>query len=263
MVPDARQSAAYEVNQRETIVGQSLILEADGVTTTWRATRWVQGTSGWTAELIPTLHDSRHSASAINSLGQMAGGSPTATGEERFYSFDGTTVVDRGGLGGPAEVGGINVDGTIVGSVGIPKDRAAVSHVNELPVLLPDLGGQASFATAINDLGVIVGSAMNPAGEFRAVRWTRSPTTGNYVVEDLGLSRGRAFSINNEGEIVGSFVTSRGERGFYRSKSGAIKELPMISYASIAYAINESGQVTGTSWVRRSDAHAVLWTNVR
>lgn len=121
----------------------------------------------------------------------------------------------------------------------------------------------AGRARVHNDRGEIVGYSLNTAGESRAVRWTRAPATGQYVIEDLGLTNARAWDINNEGEIVGSSVGRQGERGFYRTRTGTTKVLPILSYSAIAYAINERADIAGISVFRNSYWHAVLWTNVR
>ena len=92
-------------------------------------------------------------------------------------------------------------------------------------------------------------------------RWTGSISTG-YVIEDLALTNARAWDINSSGEIVGSFVGRRGERGFYQTAMGVTKEFPILGYAGIAYAINENAQIVGISWFRSRYSHAVLWTGV-
>lgn len=262
-VTGATQSTGYDVNQAETIVGWTYFRNPDGTSDGSRATRWAKGAAGWTADLIPTLNGSRHDASTINASGWIAGASPTAAAEEHFYLFDGATTIDRGGFGGPVETHDVNVHGTIVGASSTNLTaHAFISYPNAPPELLPNLGGR-SGARAINDQGEIVGYSLNTAGESRAVRWTRVAATGQYVIEDLGLARARAWDINNEGEIVGSFVGRQGERGFYQTRLGTTKELPILSYSAIAFAINERADVAGISVFRNTYTHAVLWTNVR
>ncbi len=262
-IDGATQSSGYDVNAAETIVGESHFRNPNGTSAGSRATRWEKSATAWTPSLIPTLHESRHDAGSINALGHIAGASPTAAGEERLYFFDGINTVDRGGWGGRVIAHDVTVHGTIVGTTSTgPNGRAFISYSGQAPQLLPDLGGR-SGARAINELGEIAGYSLNAAGESRAVRWTRATPTNEYVIEDLGLKNARAWDINNEGEMVGSFVGRHGERGFYRTRSGTTKELPILSYAAIAYAINERADVTGISVFRNTYWHAVLWTNVR
>lgn len=205
-------------------------------------------------------------AGAINEVGEAAGylyGTPEASA----FFFDGVTTTVLQSLGGPAQARDVNVHGVVVGhsltspTAPFATHRAFVSTGTGPPLQLPDLGGRSS-ASAINDAGVIVGFSLNLAGDSRAVRWTGS-VAGGYVIEDLGLTNARAWDINASGEIVGSYVGRQGERGFYQTATGVTKELPILGFAGIAYAINENAQIVGISWFRSKYSHAVLWTGVR
>jgi probable HAF family extracellular repeat protein len=72
------------------------------------------------------------------------------------------------------------------------------------PTALPQLPNAVRYdPNAINDNGIIVGTARTTSGVYLAVRWVL--LGGNWTVEDLGSLGGdsEAKSINNTGQIVG------------------------------------------------------------
>jgi len=261
---DYRGGFAFDANSDEQIVGYGALYE-NGSYNGDRALLW----SGPTAVpvLVAGLENRSAVAGAINEGGDAVGYLSPGTSEESVFFFDGATTTFLETLGGPGEPRDVNNHGVVVGvslasaTEPFSSQRAFVSSTSGPARKLPDFGGR-SAALAINDGGVIVGYALNAAGESRAVRWTGSISTG-YVIEDLGLPRARAWDINSAGEIVGSFVGTRRERGFFRSASGITKELPILSYSAIAYAINENAQIVGISYFRNTYTHAVLWTGAR
>jgi probable HAF family extracellular repeat protein len=100
---------------------------------------------------------------------------------------------------------------------------------------LGTLGGENSFATAINDRGVVVGRSQTADGTYHGFRWRRG------VLTDLG-----PFSpsdINNRGQIVG---TRDDTTGAYLWRRGTLVRLGTLAFP---YAINDRGQVVGTSAV--------------
>jgi probable HAF family extracellular repeat protein len=127
-----------------------------------------------------------------------------------------------------------------------------------------DLGtlGGASFATAVNDLGQVVGYSYTTQGVQRAFLWLPRPAYGfDRGMHDLGALPGgwsHANDINNLGQIVGA------------SRMGALDQynepiehaflwdpathamidlgvLPNSEGGSGAWAINDAGQVVGSS----------------
>ncbi len=125
----------------------------------------------------------------------------------------------------------INQHGTVVGTQSSPL-RAWVSSAGEPAQLLPlPSGAVSSWASDVNDLGIIVGAA-GPAysPEFGGVAVVWTPTgQGTYDVQQLsvlpGHARANATAINNLGDIVGF-----SSNGTYRypvlwSLQGAIQDL--------------------------------------
>lgn len=115
-----------------------------------------------------------------------------------------------------------------------------------------DLG--PGYAFGINELGQVVGTS-----GVRAFMWQ----SGNMV--DLGVLPGghdsNAFSINNNGQVVGWSSSSDGDRAYLweAGKMTSLGILPDASGRSEATAINDAGQVTGWSDTATGASHAFLF----
>lgn len=153
---------------------------------------------------------------------------------------------------------------------------------------LGTLGGSLSEATAINDLGQVVGSAETSEGYQRAFIWD-----ANNGMNDLGTilpvlpgdntAQAGAWGINNNGQVVGwvnSKHVSHTPHAFLWTPGGTdgeaynpqMKTLGTIAsgccphnnvdgWRSVAYDINEDGQVVGWSDADgECDERAFLWT---
>jgi probable HAF family extracellular repeat protein len=272
---DDMQSTAYGANESEQIAGGSYTKVTTGGVTTYpsRAVRWT--TSGAGGTLLGNLGGSYTTATAINTLGEIAGGSTSADGQMRPFLWNpnpapGGTLTDLDFFAGvDFQAEDRNASGTIVGAVRSTPSTLQTAFVWRAGVfaLLPDLGappagdGIVSYATGVNDAGVIVGFVNTASFGIRAVRWNLAD--GRYVVENLGLGTGsQASDINNAGEIVGIHRATRSNGGFYLAGS-ILKELPALSGTARPVRINENGDVVGFSNFRNGYTHAVVWTHVR
>ncbi len=155
---------------------------------------------------------------------------------------------------------GINASGQITG--GSPDGGGGFRYSNGTITALGTLpGGTASYGFAINDDGVIVGSADNASGQGRAF------ITSGATLVDLGVLPGGTasdgLSINNAGEVVGDSDIPGGTHAFYYS-SGTMLDLGTLGGAnSVAYSINSSGDAvgeSGTDPANSSQIHAFLYT---
>ncbi|RAO54396.1 hypothetical protein [Micromonospora saelicesensis] len=111
-------------------------------------------------------------------------------------------------------------------------------------VELGTLGGDSSFALAMNNRGDVVGRAQAADGTYRGFLWRHGRMT------DLG-----AFTptdVNDRGQVVG--YPADGSGG-YVWDHGVVRPL---GPSAIPVAINNRGQVVG-----RTDEGPVLWTNGR
>lgn len=110
---------------------------------------------------------------------------------------------------------------------------------------LGTLGGDSSYATAMNDGGDVVGRAQTADGTYRGFLWRH----GRMI--DLG-----AFDptdVNDHGEVVG--IGDDGSGGYVWHR-GVLR--PLGDPSALPVSINNRGQVVG-----RTDAGPVLWTNGR
>jgi len=171
--------------------------------------------------------------------------------------------------GGHSTASMINSHGQIVGhGAEEPKtDTRAYAWSSEYG-LVPDLGsvyGQSSFATNINDKGVIVGYMGTTSGSLRAY------LLGQGQMYDLGLLSSieydEAFSvatdINNNGQVVGySHNSENSLHAFIWDHETGMVDLGNLGHGrSYAYAISDLGTVVGWSQVdSKAGYRAFSWT---
>ena len=137
-------------------------------------------------------------------------------------------------------------------------------------------GFKYTQVAAVNDAGEIAGSVQNGrtdaqgADVAHAAVWSNGKST---LLGTLGGDYSRAFGINDNGDIVGKADLPRSYfsttlHGYSRRThaflwtSGAMADLQTLGGDnSLAYAINDHGQVVGYSETAAGDTHACLWQN--
>jgi len=220
----------------------------------------------YTVTDLGTLGGTEAVATAINASGQITGGSTNASGAYHAFLYSNGTMTDLGTLGGPSSQGqGINKTGEIAGYAQLPPTTTAgypprpasfYSAFYTVSGKETAIGQTGGVAYAINDSGQIV--AVEPTG---AVLYTNGVGTN---LGNLGSPDGtEATGINDLGEVVGySFLTNGNFRGFYWI-NGTMTEMGTLGGDwSQAYAVNESGQITGTAYTAGNAAnHAFLYTS--
>jgi probable HAF family extracellular repeat protein len=161
---------------------------------------------------------------------------------------------------------GLNDSGEIIGYV--PSGGtylAAVWQSGAVTVLAPPNGASRWVMTGINTAGDISGYALGSSQG--AVLWQAGAIT---TLATLGGSGGSATGLNNEGQVVGDSQTATGliEAALWQngtaSNLGALpgaKGATSTSALSIAYGINDNGQIVGVSATATSINHAFLWQN--
>ncbi len=108
---------------------------------------------------------------------------------------------------------------------------------------LGDLGGGASEATAINNLGQVVGDSKTSSGQEHAFLYS------NGAMTDLGNSGASsyAYGVNDSGQVAGYSIASSVIHAF-RYSDGKMTDLGTLGGDySFGYAINKSGDVVGYS----------------
>lgn len=125
---------------------------------------------------------------------------------------------------------------------------------------LGTLGGESSYASAINDRGHVVGSSQIADGSWHGFLWRSGR------MRDLGLFR--PTGVNNRDEIIGTFdfVTTA-----YLWRAGKLIELGSLGGPfTYPVAVNDRSQVAGTSSTDdgvdaafRGTAHAAVYRPAR
>ncbi len=115
---------------------------------------------------------------------------------------------------------------------------------------LGTLGGDTSYAQAINDLGEVAGSSMIDNEQWHAFAWNAH--SGIHDLGTLGGQWSTANSINNTGKIVGSATTADGAyHAFLWSEGVGLQDLndrvqlPSGVRLVSANSINNQGWITG------------------
>ncbi len=207
----------------------------------------------------------------LNASGQVTGSVTDSTGTFAFVSSGNGTpmklIHDR--LGGNfAAAYAINDLGEVTGEAALSDGTTHAivwkndgSSMRDLGALCCDWTNTAGFA--INDAGQIAGDAFyNGAPGEQAFLWEG----GGKPLRAVG-HRGSAGLINASGQVAGfSFVVGQSPRVhafLWRNDGTPIKNLGTLGGAeSFPYALNDSGQVAGSSsTLRFLNPHAFLWMN--
>ena len=175
---------------------------------------------------------------------------------------------------------GVNDFGQVVGGSGLcsntslPPANPAAAHAvlwqsDGTPVNLGSLGGESALASAVNNLGVVVGGAASSVdGTLHAFRWTRQAG-----MQDYGAFPGAIVTvppccrtINDLGQIVGFAIDgntfeSRALVWQGRTPVDMNTLIPANSpwYLTAADSIDDFGQVVGVGMIH-GEMHAFLAT---
>jgi probable HAF family extracellular repeat protein len=196
------------------------------------------------------LGDGTSEASGLSSNGQVSGSGLGPDGSVSAFRWNGTrTHIPT--LGGCCSNGtAIASSGDVVGWSRTPSgvDHAFIGRPEVAPLDLGTLGGDFSYATAVNDsLTVVGGSAIDDspsAMRWHAFQWSQG------VMSDLGTLGGSgsfATDVNNAGVVVGRSrpAADTADRAFvYRD--GIMSDISPAKWnESSATAINDLGAIVG------------------
>lgn len=224
---------------------------------------------------LGTLGGSESAAFGMNNVGQVVGWARTTGDAERHaFVWDATSkmMTDLGKLSGDeaSTARAINDSGLIVGTseknviAGSGEYHGFSVRADASPLVLsalPDLGGQQSWAAAINASGVIAGYAYDAVGEV-AVTWKDGVLTNIGNLSSAG--RTRAYGINATGQVVGwQYTAMSGQpNDAFSYDQGAwtiIGGQASATQNAEVYAVNDSGAIAGFTSFPTGAWHAARW----
>ena len=191
----------------------------------------------------------------LDNRGDVVGAYTTAGGTRGFVWHDGA-FADLGVLGGGdyTYATSVNDGGTVVGYSG---DFAAATGVqaftwrNGTMTELAGLGGN-SFASQINDSGLIDGSAATASGQAYAVLWRDGRLT---ELPGLGGTYSGPIAMNAAGQVAGYSATASGGEDAVLWTNGEITDLG----PGQVIALNGRGEVLVQVSPVSGPAYTFLW----
>jgi probable HAF family extracellular repeat protein len=235
---------------------------------------------------LGTLGGTWSVALGINASGEIVGGSLTASGNVHAFSYSGEKMTDLGVFSGGANstANAVNDSGQITG-------WSTTDGVDTLgnPIVLGFLysGGKTSSIGALVGDVDSEGLSINSTGNICGISYTPDATTGTVADENaviyspargmsnLGPLSGGFFSeangINDSGQIAGVSDTGQSDssgndiyRAIRYASGGGIFSIPLLldQVDSVAYGINDSGNVIGYDYTSTGASYAFTYSNL-
>lgn len=197
---------------------------------------------------LGTLGGTSSGAYALNNSGSVVGAANLASQSGNAYLYSGNTMTGLNSPGAVAsQANGINGPQQVAGTIYTSTGARATVWSNGVAGNLGSLGGTDSYAMALNDAGVVVGSSSVANGDSYAFRYAFGQMTN---LGALGAGTwSAAYGINPQGQVAGSAENSAGNtRAFRWDASGGMQDLGTLGGAnSYGMAINSRGNVAGFS----------------
>ncbi|GAA3345016.1 hypothetical protein GCM10020358_50500 [Amorphoplanes nipponensis] len=130
-------------------------------------------------------------------------------------------------------------------------------------VPLTGVTGERAGAYAMNDSGQVVGQFETADQVLHAFRWQHGRMTDLGVLEAGPDERAMARDVNARGDVVGSSDRGGRQRAVLWRRGHLIDLGDLGSGSSYASAVNDRGQVVGTSWTARGEPRGFIWQHGR
>lgn len=241
----------FDVNGQGKVVGRRVTAESPSQATVYSA--------GTYTDLVP-VSAGLSRVESISDNGRMVGAVYGAVGQERWVEFTG-----NGGTRDitPTFIGTsrvwVNDRGDVAGNYQPAADqsRAFLTHADGTGFPIGPLGGQIH---QINNLGTVIGYHHNDFAKDRDFIATRDGAS--QYLPSLGGTVSRARDLNNLGQVVGAsdlYQDTNHHATIY--ENGVLRDLGTFNGVgdSDAYAINDAGQIVGSSDLAGGGSHAFLY----
>lgn len=172
---------------------------------------------------------------------------------------------DLGTLGGTYSFAvSVNNQGVVVGASDLPGDTSRHAFLWDGTLHdLDTLGGTQSSPSSVNDANEVVGSA-STAGDaaVHAVLW--QPGMPPRDLDTFGGKSSSASKITNNHQVIGNWTATNGDQHAFvwDAQSGSV-DLGSLGggFYTLAYDINEHGQIVGEALISPQNPHAFIWAN--
>ena len=268
------ESQAFAINDRDQVVGVAGNAIPDafsmlGWGTQARAFLWQHGKM----RDLGTLGGPDSFAWSVNAAGQVAGVSYTSsvadpvTGQPSIdvFLWESGRMRDLGSLGGGVGVFGgvvaVNARGEVVGQSDLPGHQSAHPYLwsGGTMIDLGTLGGENGSASALNDAGMVAGTADLANDTHHAFLWV------NGHLQDLqpadGAPCSNASGMNARADVVGSSADCQGNRTAALWRHGVPVDLNTLVGPSPnlrltdTFSITDTGVIVGEGVTSNGDQH--------
>jgi probable HAF family extracellular repeat protein len=263
-------SGANDINEHGQIVGWSETASRDKHAVVWH--------NGKTTAL-GTLGGKWSTANDINEQREIVGWSETKAGDSHAFLWQNGRLRDLGTNGQKrSEASAINDRGQIIGVSYVKGDRYGNQVVDPHAFVwrngsMTDLGkiaapnsnsaGALNAGIALNERGQVVTLRASNTDRSQLLRWANGRATRIATVKRssiYSLTEG-AYSINERGQIAGSCASR-----VCLWQNTQVTDLGLLKGeepSARVEAINERGEIVGSSTIRHQDSYAVLWRKRR